>query len=144
MAQSRRLKKTSGIHKWRNPTTPLLPLSLSNWPSWISLPDLSRTLCVGPWILHGSCCPSTADPDTHRGLKRWAPTEPSSSLRPMSHLHLPGYPITYRHCSYIYTSINIHPINIFPTMTTSLVVFCNHCSRSATTCGQMDTYLTTF
>lgn len=63
-------EKTSGIHKWSYPLPPLPPLSLSNWPSWISLPDLSWTLCVGPWILQGSYCPSSAVLTTHTHTHR--------------------------------------------------------------------------
>lgn len=85
----------------------------------------------------------------HSSLKRLALTEPSSSLRPTVCpistylvIQLPDQIDCAATTTLPSTSTDL-PF-FFPTLTTSLVVFCKDCCRSATTGGQMDASLTTF
>lgn len=86
-------EKTSGIHKWSTPCPPFtLHLAILNFtarsPQDLVCGPLNPTRIILPFL----CTPSY----THMrwSLKKQALTEPSSSLRPVSYLHLPGYPIT--------------------------------------------------
>lgn len=140
--------KTCRIHKRRNPLHPSLPFHSPTGDLKFHC-HIFRTLCVGPWILQGSYCPSPLQAQIHTHLNRsFKKVDPDKTLiilmtyvpSPftwLSNYHTGGLNIFHQHQT-------PPPDMFFPNLITYAVVFCNHCCCSAATVGQMEGYLTTF